>query len=67
MRFFSHLQQLGQALFQRRQPVVNATQPGAFCPQQHERALLDLFARGFLTIDQVMERLSICGTPPASR
>jgi len=67
MHFLSHLQQLGQALFQRRQPVVDATPEVASCPQQYERALLDLFARGFLTIDQVIERLTIYGTPPTAR
>lgn len=34
--------------------------------QQHERALLDLFARGFLTLDQVMERLALYGSCPKS-
>lgn len=50
------------ATVQSRQRIVAAaidfTQDTALAPQQYERALLDLFVRGFLTIDQVMERLA---------
>ena len=57
------------ATVQSRQRVVAAaldfTQGTALAPQQYERALLDLFVRGFLTIDQVMERLALYG--PASK
>ena len=56
MRFFSFLQRPlpATALRQRR-----TTAAAAGTRQQHERALLDLFARGFLTLDQVMERLAL--------
>lgn len=56
MRFFSFLQRSHPAPAQRRRCAVVAD-PNA--QQQHERALLDLFARGFLTLDQVMERLAL--------
>jgi hypothetical protein len=50
------------ATVQSRQRLVAAaidfTQGTALAPQQYERALLDLFVRGFLTIDQVIERLA---------
>jgi TolB-like protein len=53
---------------QGRQRVVAAaidfTQGTALAPQRYERALLDLFVRGFLTIDQVMERLALYGPAP---
>ena len=51
MRFFSFLQRPAPA---QQRPVAAA----AGTTQQQERALLDLFARGFLTLDQVMERLA---------
>jgi hypothetical protein len=51
MRFFSFLQRPAPA---QRRPAAAA----AGTTQQQERALLDLFARGFLTLDQVMERLA---------
>jgi hypothetical protein len=54
MRFFSFLQRPLLATAQRQQHLA-----AAGTPQQQERALLDLFARGFLTIDQVMERLAL--------
>ena len=49
MRFFSFLRR--PATTQRRPAAAGTT-------QQQELALLDLFARGFLTLDQVMERLA---------
>jgi hypothetical protein len=61
MRFFSSPSPF-LATTQDRQRVVAAaldfTQGTTLAPQQYERALLDLFVRGFLTIDQVMERLA---------
>lgn len=56
MRFFSFLQRPHLATAQRPRRTVAAA---ASTTQQQERALLDLFARGFLTIDQVMERLAL--------
>jgi hypothetical protein len=56
MRFFSFLQRPLLATAQQ-QPRTVAAEPNR--AQQQERALLDLFARGFLTIDQVMERLAV--------
>ena len=50
MRFFSFLQRPATA--QRRLAAASAK-------HQQECALLDMFARGFLTIDQVMERLAL--------
>ena len=52
MRFFSFLQRPATAP---RRPAAAA----AATKQQQECALLDLFARGFLTLDQVMERLAL--------
>ncbi len=56
MRFLSFLHRSHPAPAQRRRCTV-VTDPST--TQQHERALLDLFARGFLTLDQVMERLAL--------
>ena len=56
MRFFSFLQRLLLATAPP-QPRTVAAEPSR--AQQQERALLDLFARGFLTLDQVMERLAV--------
>jgi len=56
MRFLSFLQRPHSATAQRRRRAVAAD---LSTTQQHERALLDLFARGFLTLDQVMERLAL--------
>jgi hypothetical protein len=56
MRFLSFLQRLHPATAQRLRRAVAAD---FSTTQQHERALLDLFARGFLTLDQVMERLAL--------
>ena len=56
MRFLSFLQRPHSATTQRRRRAVAAD---LSTTQQHERALLDLFARGFLTLDQVMERLAL--------
>jgi hypothetical protein len=52
MRFFSFLQRPATA---QRHPTAAAVG----IKQQQEHALLDLFARGFLTLDQVMERLAL--------
>lgn len=49
MRFFSFLQ---------RPATAPQRLAAAGTKQQQESALLDLFARGFLTLDQVMERLA---------
>ncbi len=54
MRFLSFLQRSHPAQRQRR-----AIAPDPSTTQQQERALLDLFARGFLTLDQVLERLAL--------
>jgi hypothetical protein len=52
------------SFFQRPQPATALRQrhtaaAAAGTTQHYERALLDLFARGFLTLDQVMERLAL--------
>lgn len=68
MQFFSSSSHPRLATVHSRQRVVAAaidfTQGTALAPQQYERALLDLFVRGFLTIDQVMERLAPYATHP---
>jgi len=56
MRFFSFIQR----------PAQRAVAIEAGTAQQYERVLLDLFARGFLTLDQVMERLALYGASPKS-
>ena len=71
MQRFSLLQYVRRATVQIQTRAVDIT--GAFTrptpleSQQQERALLDLFARGFLTIDQVMDGLAHYGTSPKSR
>ena len=56
MKLFVRIQQLYSAFVKRQHPVV-AKQEAGRSTQQYERAVLDLFARGFLTLDLVMERL----------
>jgi hypothetical protein len=63
MVFFFRFQQLASSLFQR-QPYPSTTSAG-LTSQQYERAVLDLFARGFLTIDEVMEQLAHASYPKA--
>jgi hypothetical protein len=63
MVFFSRFQQLASVLFQRQS--YPSTTPASLTSQQYERAVLDLFARGFLTIDEVMEQLAHASYPKA--
>jgi hypothetical protein len=71
MSFFSLTRHPRLATVQSRHRLVEAaldfTQDTPLSPQHYERALLDLFVRGFLTIDQVIERLAIYGTRSKSR
>jgi hypothetical protein len=64
MVFFSRIQQLASSLFQR-QSYPSTTPAAGLTSQQYERAVLDLFARGFLTIDEVMEQLAHASYPKA--